>query len=1245
MKKLFTLVLLITSITFLFGCEKVAIPTDDPVSKDPVIQTIVEVSNGTVGNEYITGGTVTGLTETGILFYDETGYMYIYQGISPTVSVGDIIQVKGTTALYGGAVQFTSTSIVSVVNSGTYTESRLKTELSASEITALTSDFTVGAYVEVEGTLTQNGGFYNVSISDSDVMISIQSNNATSTLSSSVNKDVTVTGYVLFVSGTTTKYINILLTTFSEVVVIDYPDDIVTITEVKAGDAGETYKTAGVIAAVSGSGLLITRQNDFLYLDTMAIAMGMQFYVGDTVQTEGITTLHGGTIQLTSSTLALVSNDTYTEPRTPIELNGAGIDSLASSFTVGHYISCSGVVSNDGSNVTLNIEGTDVVVVLLQRDNVSTWTKLEDKLVTVSGYVVYVTGTTTTYLNIMVTDYVEETMDGIVTFDEIIDYEFLAGEFNSIDWDTFVLNASSTVSDQLTIEVVMDTIDYNVPGTYTVTVQVRDEFGNEKTQSFTITILSGDVSDISDVITGTVGINYTVEGMVVSISNHGLLLTNQTEYLFVYTSEKPNVEAGDTVHVEGVSSLYGGAIQLAASSVTFVSVGTYDETRTPLVYTGTEIDGTKSSFTVGEYIRCNGTLSMNGTYVNLLFNDSNVVGSMQNDYDVMQWGSYDGSEITITGYVLYVNGSSTSYLNIMITDITDANTVPSVTFDTINDQTIVIGEQTAIDWTTYITNASSNVSSTLTTSVVSNTVDYNVLGTYTVTVKVVDSLQNEKTQTFNVTVAAVPIDEFADLTILTVNDLHGYILQDDDGTGGISNMAYLMDQIRAENNNVVLIGNGDMFQGTAVSNMTHGLAVIEVMNMMEFDAMGIGNHEFDWGIEEVLKYFDGDDTNGEADFPLLNANVYLVSDGSLLTIINGNMFEYTIVDKGNIQVGIISYVGDVYNSISQDKVADFYFDLEIATSVTSIATTLKSLGADIIVVNIHDADSGFNSNIASLTDGNGDYLVDVVINGHAHSVNTTEISRSNGTPLLVVQAGANGNAFGQIDLTIELNTMTITNYSIDVVYVDSAGDDCDTEIEAYIDSVVAGLDNTVLAIAGETITSTSNLFEWSSNVMLAATNADVAFSNNGGIRSTGGIIEGTSVTVSQLYEISPFDNTIWLMELTKSEFESLMNTGSLYYEIADGVTLNSSDTYTIAVISYVYFWPQLDSLRSSDDINTNLYIRDLLITDITLKGENNELFSPISNSEASITNQLNTYPQGRKAIAIITEPFKFNDVV
>lgn len=468
------------------------------------------------------------------------------------------------------------------------------------------------------------------------------------------------------------------------------------------------------------------------------------------------------------------------------------------------------------------------------------------------------------------------------------------------------------------------------------------------------------------------------------------------------------------------------------------------------------------------------------------------------------------------------------------------------------------------------------------------------------------------------------VPDTLNFSIISVNDLHGYIEKDDYGMGGISNTAYLIDQLQSNVDDSILIANGDMFQGTAVSNMTEGRVVIDIMNMMNFDVMGIGNHEFDWGIDTILNYFDLDASNGEANFPLLNANIYQHDNDQLLSVVDGQVYASYIIEKDYVNVGVISYVGDIYQSIAYTEVQDYYFDLDIAASVERLGRNLKSDGADLIVVNIHGGNTSdienytYNQDIAAIKDSDGTYLVDVVINGHTHRNQTGMITRTGDTPLMLVQAGGNNSGVGIIDFEMSTADMSITNYDVSIAYVSSVGTNFDQDIETYLQTVKSELGTVNLTIAGETVYNRSDLYDWITNVMVSATSADIAISNTGGVRSTGNIIDGDYVTLAQLYEIFPFDNTMWLIEATYDDISFLLDSSSLHYSLADGITLNQQDTYTVAVNSYVYYWDSLEDIRSENDIDTALYMRDLLVEDLEIKGLNNIDFEPISHPFASI---------------------------
>ena len=189
------------------------------------------------------------------------------------------------------------------------------------------------------------------------------------------------------------------------------------------------------------------------------------------------------------------------------------------------------------------------------------------------------------------------------------------------------------------------------------------------------------------------------------------------------------------------------------------------------------------------------------------------------------------------------------------------------------------------------------------------------------------------------------------LRILTVNDFHG-ALAETDGEAGAARMGkYLIDQRNLNPNETIVLSAGDMFQGTGISNYRRGLDVIKWMNAVKFDAMAIGNHEFDWGIEEILKYRDGDLTNGEADFPLLGANIFQKTNKQILP----NTQAYTIINKGHLKVGIVGYIGyGLESDIAVGMVKDYKFE-SIPTTIAPIIEDLrKNKEVDIIIALGHD---------------------------------------------------------------------------------------------------------------------------------------------------------------------------------------------------------------------------------------------------------------------------------------------------
>lgn len=459
-------------------------------------------------------------------------------------------------------------------------------------------------------------------------------------------------------------------------------------------------------------------------------------------------------------------------------------------------------------------------------------------------------------------------------------------------------------------------------------------------------------------------------------------------------------------------------------------------------------------------------------------------------------------------------------------------------------------------------------------------------------------------------IESISKDLYTNLSIIEFNDVHGFISQDEYNMQGLSNASYLINNIRAREtyDNVLLLGNGDMFQGTALVKESYGRVMIDAMNQMKFDCLGIGNHEFDWGLDKILNYFDGNESNGEANFPLLNANIY---DGNnLLTIDNGKIYDSYIFDKSNIKVGVIEYIGDVKNSIDQQQLGNYIFDTNYKSSVENIGQKLKDYGANIIVVSIHGGSTTgvnyYNPNkvFANAKDKNGNYLVDAIINGHTHTYQDGYIERPNGLDVPVVQSKSYQSnhlySFGQIDLKIDNSTKKVISSTIKHNEVSSAKDNYDKKVQNIIDTYTKEFENndTILTLLTSSLPKATDIRvqEWMGRVALKETGADVFIMNYG---STRVVLPQGRIKKSDFYSYIPFDNNIFVHNQQASKVKEFMDFESNYdfCYVRPGVSLTGNDIIKVATISYVYNGTYYDSIRT-EAIDDHALIRDILIEDL-----------------------------------------------
>ncbi len=213
-----------------------------------------------------------------------------------------------------------------------------------------------------------------------------------------------------------------------------------------------------------------------------------------------------------------------------------------------------------------------------------------------------------------------------------------------------------------------------------------------------------------------------------------------------------------------------------------------------------------------------------------------------------------------------------------------------------------------------------------------------------------------------------------------LNDLHGKFDDTASNIGADELTTYLKGEVATSQNGYIL-STGDMWQGSAESNMTYGALMTDWMNELDFVSMTLGNHEFDWGREYI-------ESNLElAEFPFLAINIYERATNTLASYCTPS----AMIESDGIQIGIIGAIGDCYSSIMQEKVADVYFKTgsELTKLVQQESEKLRTQGADFIIYSLHDgyerSASGTVSQLGGYYDmALSDGYVDLVFEGHIH---------------------------------------------------------------------------------------------------------------------------------------------------------------------------------------------------------------------------------------------------------------------
>lgn len=290
------------------------------------------------------------------------------------------------------------------------------------------------------------------------------------------------------------------------------------------------------------------------------------------------------------------------------------------------------------------------------------------------------------------------------------------------------------------------------------------------------------------------------------------------------------------------------------------------------------------------------------------------------------------------------------------------------------------------------------------------------------------------------------------VTIFTTNDIHG-IVGALDATIGMAQAAAM----KASTANSFLVDSGDAVQGASFATISQGEDVIKMMNAADYDVMAAGNHEFDFGTDQLKKLEE------TAEFPILSANV--MKDGATL------LESSAIIDAGGKKIGFVGITTkNTATSTNPAKLSGVTFGDEIKAAKDEIAKLKDKTDAIVLITHLGDNKAAVSCTSKDLLDGlseNELKEVTAVIDGHSHTVEQNTYTK-NGVSIPVVQTGTQFTNIGMVEITFNGSAVTAICKVLDKAAADKYPLNADGKAKkAEVEDVLKGIQSEQNAVLGE----------------------------------------------------------------------------------------------------------------------------------------------------------------------------------
>jgi len=388
--------------------------------------------------------------------------------------------------------------------------------------------------------------------------------------------------------------------------------------------------------------------------------------------------------------------------------------------------------------------------------------------------------------------------------------------------------------------------------------------------------------------------------------------------------------------------------------------------------------------------------------------------------------------------------------------------------------------------------------------------------------------------------------ETVKITVIHTNDTHSRLI----GTNteiGFAKIATLIKEAKEANPNTLVLDAGDTLHGMPIVNISKGENAIKVLEAAGYDYMTLGNHDFNYGKERLFELRDMSQVG------MLSANIVDENGEYIFT-------PYVIEEVGDVKVGIyglstpdtviLTNPNNVVGLVFKDPIEVSKEMVEELEDKTDVIIALAHLGLD-------ESSTLTSKALAQEVEG-----IDLIIDGHSHSMLEAGQLENN---TLIVQTKNYGQNLGYVDIEILEGEVTGITARL-LAAADTADVVPDPDLQKIIEDIEAAnaeVFNEVIAttdvyldgVRENVRTKETNLGNLSADAARAATGADIAFVNGGGIRED---IPVGDITKGKIAAIFPFGNTIEVKKITGADLKAMLEWSVSDYPAAKGAFLQVS---------------------------------------------------------------------------------------